>query len=124
MDKNQALENSIDYSKDCYVDLHVGGYGALSGLFYTRSQSLDFLAGIFRGSKNYQPSFLRDGRRYIKAKFNPCVLSQFMQSEIAQEKELAESFYRNHGFYEQNHDFCEIWSDNDITEVEIHFPTM
>ncbi|MBW9593776.1 hypothetical protein FHB94_23875 [Citrobacter freundii] len=40
------------------------------------------------------------------------------------EKEYDEKFYREHGFYEQSHDFFDIWFDNDVSDVQISFPLL
>ncbi|EGP9653780.1 hypothetical protein I1B59_004524 [Salmonella enterica] len=46
----------------------------------------------------------------------------FMQHQFVKEKEQAEKFYRENGFYEQTHDFFDIWFDNDVSDVQISFP--
>jgi hypothetical protein len=47
---------------------------------------------------------------------------QFMDNEALLEKQQAEEFYQKNGFYEQTHDFVEIWEDNDVSDVQISFP--
>lgn len=46
----------------------------------------------------------------------------FMQHAFTKEKEHDEKFYRENGFYEQSHDFFNIWFDNDVSDVQISFP--
>jgi hypothetical protein len=44
----------------------------------------------------------------------------FMQHTFVN-KELDEKFFREHGFYEQSHDFFDVWFDNDVSDVQISF---
>lgn len=121
----------MDFSKfyfnhDCHVDLHVGDYGSLSGLFFTGKEDLLILENLFKDSHDWQDSFMRDGRQYVKGFVDPGNLQfhAFMQKLFDEEKKQAETFYRENGFYEKTNDFCEIWFDNDVSDVQISFPLL
>lgn len=116
--------SKFDFSHDCYVDLHVGDYGPLSGLFFTGKSDLVILEKLFIDSHDWQNSFQRDGRQYVMGFVDPGNVQfiAFMQNAFTKEKEHDEKFYREHGFYEQSHDFFDIWFDNDINDVQISFP--
>ncbi|EEB1245431.1 hypothetical protein GJY02_22890 [Salmonella enterica] len=119
--------NQIDFNHDCYVDLHVEGYGSLSGMFFTgKNADLAILAQIFTDSHNWQDSFMRDGRQYMKGFVDPANVQfiEFMQFSFMYEKAQAEKFYQENGFYEQSHDFFDIWFDNDVSDVQISFPLL
>lgn len=134
--KNQyidSLENGdvmdfskIDFSHDCYVDLHVGDYGSLSGLFFTGKTDLVTLEQLFTDSHDWQDSFHRDGRQYVTGFVEPGNVQfiAFMQNAFTKEKEHDEKFFLENGFYEQSHDFFDIWFDSDVREVQISFPTL
>jgi hypothetical protein len=116
--------SNIDFTYDCYVDLHVDGYGSLSGMFYTSNANLAFLAELFKESHEWKPAFERDGKQYVMGFVDAGDLrfKQFMDNEALLEKQQAEDFYQKNGFHEQTHDFVEIWDDNDISDVQISFP--
>ncbi|EGP9653779.1 hypothetical protein I1B59_004523 [Salmonella enterica] len=42
--------SKMDFNHDCYVDLHVGDYGSLSGLFFTGKSALAILEKLFTDS--------------------------------------------------------------------------
>lgn len=116
--------SKIDFNYECFIDIHVEGYGSLSGLFFCGKNDLIVLADFFKTSHDWKPSFERDGKQYVKGfidagnvKFN-----QFMQNLTLKEKEQQDEFYQEHGFPMQTSDFCEIWNDNDISDVQISFP--
>jgi hypothetical protein len=114
----------IDFCHQAHVDLHVGEYGSLSGLFFTGKSDLAILEKLFTDSHDWQNSFQREGRQYVKGFVSPCNVQfiTFMQHGYTKEKEQAERFYLENGFYEQTHDFFEIWFDNDVSDVQISFP--
>ena len=118
--------NQIDFNHDCYVDLHVEGYGSLSGMFYTSKANLAFLAELFKASHDWEPSFKRNGRQYVMGFVDSGDLrfNQFMRNEALIEKRHTENFYKENGFHEQTHDFIEVWSDNDVSDVQISFPLL
>lgn len=118
--------SSIDFTHDCYVDLHVGDYGSLSGLFFTGKSDLAILEKFFTDSQDWQNSFQREGRQYVMGFVDPgnVQIITFMQHAFTKEKEQAERFYLDNGFYEQTHDFFEIWFDNDVSDVRISFPLL
>ena len=118
--------SKIDFNHDCYVDLHVGDYGSLSGLFFTGKSDLAFLEKLFTDSHDWQSSFQREGRQYVMGFIDPGNVQfiTFMQNSFTKEKEYDEKFYREHGFYEQSHDFFDIWFDNDVCDVQISFPLL
>lgn len=118
--------SSIDFTHDCYVDLHVGDYGSLSGLFFTGKSDLAILEKLFTDSHDWQNSFQREGRQYVMGFVDPgnVQIITFMQHAFTKEKEQAERFYLDNGFYEQTHDFFEIWFDNDVSDVRISFPLL
>lgn len=119
--------SKIDFTHDCYVDLHVGDYGSLSGLFFT-GETADFaiLEQLFTDSHDWQDSFIRDGRQYVKGFVDPGNVQfiEFMQFSFMYAKAQAEKFYQENGFYEQSHDFFDIWFDNDVSDVQISFPIL
>lgn len=114
----------FDFSHDCYVDLHVGDYGSLSGLFFTGKTDLAFLEKIFTDSHGLQNSFQREGRQYVMGFVDPANVQfiTFMQHAFTKEKEHDDNFFREHGFCEQSHDFFDVWFDNDVSDVQISFP--
>ncbi|EKJ5694484.1 hypothetical protein PJO24_004704 [Salmonella enterica] len=118
--------SKIDFNHDCYVDLHVGDYGSLSGLFFTGKSDLAILETLFTDSHDWQNSFQREGRQYVMVFVEPCNVQfiTFMQHAFTKEKEHDEKFYREHGFYKQSHDFFDIWFDNDVNDVQISFPML
>ncbi|ECJ2865474.1 hypothetical protein VV404_004576 [Salmonella enterica] len=115
---------TINFSKKCFIDLHVEGYESVSGAFFTEKKSLFILEQLFKESHDWQPSFEHDGISYVKGFIDPgnVQFQQFMRDEAEKEKNHANEFYKLHGYYEQTHDFCEVWDDNDICEVQISFP--
>ncbi|ECD9357188.1 TPA_asm: hypothetical protein GB227_22540 [Salmonella enterica subsp. enterica serovar Muenchen] len=116
--------SKIDFNHDCYVDLHVSDYGSLSGLFFTGKSALAILEKLFTDSHDWQNSFQREGRQYVMGFVDPGNVQfiKFMQHEFVKEKEQAEKFHLENSFYEQTHDFFEIWFDNDVSDVQISFP--
>lgn len=118
--------SKFDFNHDCYVDLHVGDYGSLSGLFFTCKSDLAILEKLFTDSHDWQHSFQREGRQYVMGFVDPGNVQfiTFMQHAFIKEKEKEKDkkFYREHGFYEQSHDFFNIWFDNDVSDVQISFP--
>lgn len=119
--------SKFDFNHDCYVDLHVGDYGSLSGLFFTgKTAYLSILEQIFTNSHDWQDSFIRDGRQYIKGFVDPSNVQfiEFMRFSFMFAKAQAEKFYQENGFYEQSHDFFDIWFDNDVSDVQISFPLL
>lgn len=116
--------SKIDFTHDCYVDLHVGAYGSLSGMFFKNKTSLVTLEQLFTDSHDWHNAFQREGRQYVKGFVDPGNVQfiAFMQNVFTKEKEQAEKFYRENGFYEQSHDFFDIWFDNDVSDVQISFP--
>ena len=103
--------SKIDFTHDCYVDLHVGDYGSLSGVFFIGRPDLAILEQLFTDSHDWQNSFQREGRQYVMGFVGPgnVQLIAFMQDAFTKEKEQAEKFYLDNGFYEQTHDFFDIW---------------
>lgn len=118
--------SKFDFSHDCYVDLHVGDYGSLSGLFFTGKSDLIILEKLFTDSHDWQNSFQREGRQYVMGFIYPGNIQfiTFMQHAFTTEKEHDEKFYREHGFCEQSHDFFDIWFDNNVSDVQISFPLL
>ena len=116
--------SKIDFTHDCYVDLHVGDYGSLSGVFFIGRPDLAILEKLFTDSHDWQNSFQREGRQYVMGFVDPgnVQLIAFMQDAFKKENEQAEKFYLDNGFYEQTHDFFDIWFDNDVSDVQISFP--
>ncbi|EKN4845630.1 hypothetical protein ACVHK9_004650 [Citrobacter freundii] len=116
--------SKIDFTHDCYVDLHVGDYGSLSGVFFIGRPDLAILEKLFTDSHDWQNSFQREGRQYVMGFVDPgnVQLIAFMQDAFTKENEQAEKFYLDNGFYEQTHDFFDIWFDNDVSDVQISFP--
>lgn len=116
--------SKIDFNHDCYVDLHVGAYGSLSGMFFKNKTVLVTLEQLFKYSHDWQLSFKRDGKQYLMGVVVPSNVQfiKFMQHQYAKEKEESESFYLENGFYEQTHDFLDVWFDNDVSDVQISFP--
>ena len=116
--------SKIDFTHDCYVDLHVGDYGSLSGVFFIGRPDLAILEKLFTDSHDWQNSFQRVGRQYVMGFVDPgnVQLIAFMQDAFTKENEQAEKFYLDNGFYEQTHDFFDIWFDNDVSDVQISFP--
>ena len=116
--------SKIDFTHNCYVDLHVGDYGSLSGVFFIGRSDLAILEKLFTDSHDWQNSFQREGRRYVMGFVDPdnVQLIAFMQDTFTKENEQAEIFYLDNGFYEQTHDFFDIWFDNDVSDVQISFP--
>ncbi|EOY1433424.1 hypothetical protein ACXD9I_003265 [Yersinia enterocolitica] len=116
--------SKIDFTHDCYVDLHVGDYGSLSGVFFIGRPDLAILEQLFTDSHDWQNSFQREGRQYVMGFVDPgnVQLIAFMQDAFKKENEQAEKFYLDNGFYEQTHDFFDIWFDNDVSDVQISFP--
>lgn len=116
--------SKIDFTLDCYVDLHVGNYGSLSGLFFTGKADLATLAQLFTDSHDWQPSFKREARQYVMGFVDPGnkQFNEFMQRLSAEQNELAEAFFLKNGFYEQTTDFFEVWFDNKVSDVQISFP--
>ncbi|ECD5143841.1 hypothetical protein E1460_21945 [Salmonella enterica subsp. enterica serovar Caracas] len=116
--------SKMDFNHDCYVDLHVGDYGSLSGLFFTGKSALAILEKLFTDSHDWHNSFQREGRQYVMGFVDPGNVQfiTFMQHQFVKEKEQAEKFYRENGFYEQTHDFFDIWFDNNVSDVQISFP--
>lgn len=115
---------TINFAKKCFIDLHVEGYECVSGAFFTGKKALLILEELFKESHDWQPSFEHEGIPYVKGVIDPgnVKFQQFMRDEAEKEKNQATDFYKQHGYYEQTHDFCEIWDDNDISEVQISFP--
>ncbi|EAW9895409.1 hypothetical protein ACT4EA_004454 [Escherichia coli] len=118
--------SKFDFTHDCYVDLHVGDYGSLSGLFFTGKTALKTFQQLFTDSHDWRPSFQREGRQYVMGFVDPGNVQfiTFMQHSFTKEKEQAEKFYLKNGFYEQTHDFYEIWFDNDVSDIQISFPML
>ncbi|EDA3370968.1 hypothetical protein A4M15_20745 [Salmonella enterica subsp. enterica serovar Kingabwa] len=118
--------SKFDFNHDCYVDLHVGDYRSLSGLFFTGKSDLAILEKLFTDSHDWQNSFQREGRQYVMGFVDPGNVQfiAFMQHAFTKEKEHDEKFYRENGFYEQSHDFFNIWFDNDVSDVQISFPLL
>lgn len=116
--------SKIDFTHECYVDLHVGAYGSLSGLFFTGKSDLAVFEKLFTDSHDWQNSFHREGRQYVMGFVEPGNVQfiTFMQHAFTKEKEQAERFYLDNGFYEQTHDFFEIWFHTDVSDVRISFP--
>lgn len=116
--------SKFDFTHDCYVDLHIGDYGSLSGLFFTGETDLTTLEQLFTDSHDWKNSFQREGRQYVMGFVDPGNVQfiEFMQHQFVKEKEQAEKFYRENGFNEQTHDFLDIWFDNDVSDVQISFP--
>lgn len=116
--------SKIDFTRDCFIDLHVGNYGSLSGLFFSGKTDLATLERLFADSHDWQKSFQREGRQYVMGFVEPgnVQLINFMQHAFTTQKELDEKFYSEHGFYEQSHDFFDIWFGNDVSDVQISFP--
>ena len=116
--------SKIDFTHDCYVDLHVCDYGSLSGLFFTDRPDLVILRNFFTDSHDWKSSFQREDKQYVMGFVDPGNVQfiAFMQNAFTKEKEQAEKFYRENGFYEQSHDFFDIWFDSDVSDVQIHFP--
>ena len=115
---------TINFSKNCFVDLHIEGYDAVSGMFFVKKESLFLLEKLFKESHDWQPSFEHDGVSYVKGFVDPgnVEFQQFMRDEAENEKIQAAEFHKQHGYYEQTHDFNDVWDDNDISEVQISFP--
>lgn len=115
---------NIDFTRDCFVELHVEGYGAVSGMFFENKEALSILEKLFKESHDWQNSFERNGMNYMMGFVDTGNLqfNEFMQDGILKEKEQAEEFYKKNGFYEQTHDFSDVWNDNDISDVQISFP--
>ncbi|MEX9896965.1 hypothetical protein AB7W86_20630 [Providencia rettgeri] len=125
--ENKIMDFSkFDFNSECYVDLHVGDYGSLSGMFFTGTADLAILEQLFTKSHDLQDSFIRDGRQYIKGLVDPSNVHfiGFMQFSFMFAKAQAEKFYQENGFYEQSHDFFDIWFDNDVSDVQISFPLL
>ncbi|HED3891554.1 TPA: hypothetical protein R4229_003988 [Morganella morganii] len=126
--ENKIIDFSkFDFNHDCYVDLHVGDYGSLSGLFFTgKTADLATLEQIFTNSHDWQDSFIRNVRQYIKGFVDPGNVQfiEFMGFSYMYAKAQAEKFYQENGFYEQSHDFFDIWFDNDVSDVQISFPLL
>lgn len=127
----EIRQNTMDFSKIdfchiAFVDLHVGDYGSLSGMFYTGKTNLIILEQFFKDSHDWQPSFEHEGRQYMMGFVDPgnVRFQQFMRDEAEIERKHAEDFYKQHGFYEQTPDFVEIWNDNDVSDVQISFPLL
>ncbi|EMV6925659.1 hypothetical protein AADG68_005893 [Klebsiella oxytoca] len=118
--------SKFDFNHDCYVDLHVGNYGSLSGLFFTGKSDLATLEKLFTDSHDWKNSFQRESRQYLMGFVDPGNVQfiKFMQRAFTKEKEHDEKFYRENGFYEQSHDFFNIWFDNDVSDVQISFPLL
>lgn len=118
--------SKFDFTHDCYVDLHVGDYGSLSGLFFTGKTALKMFQQLFTDSHDWRPSFQREGRQYVMGFVDPGNVQfiTFMQHSFTKEKEQAEKFHMKNGFYEQTHDFYEIWFDNDVSDIQISFPML
>ncbi|QLS47881.1 hypothetical protein [Klebsiella aerogenes] len=118
--------SKFDFNHDCYVDLHVGDYGSLSGLFFTGKSDLAIIEKLFTDSHDWQNSFQREGRQYVMGFVDPGNVQfiAFMQHAFTKEKEHDERFYRENGYYEQSHDFFNIWFDNDVSDVQISFPLL
>lgn len=116
--------SNIDFTCDCFVELHVEGYGAISGMFFENKKSLFILEGLFKDSHDWQSSFERNGIKYMMGFVDAGNLQfhEFMRDGILKEKEQTEEFYKKNGFYEQTHDFSDVWVDNDISDVQISFP--
>ncbi|EDM3788571.1 hypothetical protein CSN47_23965 [Salmonella enterica subsp. enterica serovar Dublin] len=116
--------SKIDFTHDCYVDLHVGAYGSLSGMFFKSKIVLITLEQLFKNSHDWQLSFKRDDKQYLMGFVVPSNVQfiKFMQHQYVKEKEQAEKFYLENGFYEQTHDFLDVWFDNDVSDVQISFP--
>lgn len=114
--------SKIDFTHDCFVDLHVEGYGAVSGMFFENKEALSIFEGLFKDAHDWQKSFERNGINYMMGFVDAGNLqfNEFMQDEISKEK--AGEFYKSNGFYEQTHDFLDVWVDNDISDVQISFP--
>jgi hypothetical protein len=118
--------SKIDFCHKAHVDLHVGAYGSLSGLFYIGKKNLVTLEQLFKDSHDWQPSFKHEGRQYVMGFVDPgnVIFQQFMQDEAEIERNNAADFYKQHGFHEQTHDFVDIWNDNDVSDVQISFPLL
>lgn len=118
--------NKVDFNHDCHVDLHVADYGSLSGLFFTGKTDLVTLEQFFKDSHDWKLSFKRDGRQYLMGFVDPGNIKfhKFMQGGADKEKNQADAFYKQYGYYEQTHDFFEVWDENDISDVQISFPLL
>lgn len=116
--------SKIDFTHDRYVDLHVGDYGSLSGLFFMDKVDLVTLEQLFTDSHDWHNAFQREGRQYVMGFVDPGNVQfiAFMQNAFTKEKEQAEKFHHENGFYEQSHDFFDVWFDNDVSDVQISFP--
>lgn len=116
--------SKIDFTHCCYVDLHVGAYGSLSGMFFNGESNLIILERHFKESHDWQPSFKRDGRQYVMGFIDPgnIKFNQFMLNLLSEQNKVSEKFFLENGFYEQEHDFLDIWFDNDVSDVQISFP--
>lgn len=88
--------SNIDFTYDCYVDLHVDGYGSLSGMFYTSKTNLIFLAQLFKESHDWKPSFERDGKQYVMGFVDAGDLrfKQFMDNVALLENSRPKSFIK------------------------------
>ncbi|WOI84406.1 MULTISPECIES: hypothetical protein [Enterobacteriaceae] len=116
--------SKIDFTHDCYVDLHVGNYGSLAGLFFSGKTDLATLERLFTDSHDWQKSFQREGKQYVMGFVDPGNVQfiEFMQFSFMYAKAQEEKLYRENGSYEQSHDFYDIWFDNDVSDVQISFP--
>lgn len=80
--------SNIHFNRDCFVELHTDGYGALSGLFFTGKDDLLTLERLFKDSHDWQPAFKREGRQYVKGFVAPGNVQfiEFMQNSLLEEK--------------------------------------
>ena len=82
--------SNIDFTYDCYVDLHVDGYGSLSGMFYTSKTNLIFLAQLFKESHDWKPSFEQYVMGVVAA--GDLRFKRFMDNDALLAKQQAEEF--------------------------------
>ncbi|RSC52087.1 hypothetical protein [Citrobacter amalonaticus] len=89
--------SKFDFNHDCYVDLHVGDYGSLSGLFFSGKSDIAILEKLFTDSHDWQNSFLREGRQYMMGFVEPGNVQfiTFMQHAFTKEKEHDYIFFES-----------------------------